>query len=63
MYPGITLQDMRPKVFAGKFEIVLYLWPTQKRRIILQNLGFKILHWFKKSAISNLLEDHALKLE
>ena len=40
MYPVITLQDMRPKVFAGKFEIVLYLGPTQKGRIILQNLGF-----------------------
>ena len=42
MYPGITLQDMRPKVFVGKFEIVLYLGSTQKGQIIMQNLAFNI---------------------
>ena len=42
MYPEITRQGMRQKVFAGKFEIVLYLGSTQKGQIILQNLGFRI---------------------
>ena len=45
MYPEITLHGMRQKIFAGKFEIVLYLGSTQKGQIIMQNLAFNITLW------------------
>ena len=41
MYPGITLQGMRQKVFAVKFEIVLHLGSSPKGKIIMQNLAYR----------------------